>query len=134
MKRAHAARLRELIIKASTSLSDTDALEAVELFPKWSATESYEVGDRVRHESTLFKCLTAHQSQDSWPPDVSPSLWVRIDDPSIEWPEWVQPTGASDAYAKGAKVSHNDKHWISDVDNNVWEPGAVGTETLWHEA
>ena len=41
-----------------------------------------------------------------------------------------QPTGAQDAYAKGAKVSHNGKHWISDVDNNVWEPGVYG----WSEA
>ena len=27
---------------------------------------------------------------------------------------------------KGAKVSRNSKHWISDVDNNVWEPGVYG--------
>ena len=128
MKRAHAVRLRELIIKASTSLSDTDALEAVELFPKWSATLTYDVGDRVRFGNTLYKCLTAHQSQDSWTPDVSPSLWVRVDDPSVEFPEWIQPTGATDAYAKGAKVSHNGKHWISDVDGNVWEP-----PTMWSE-
>ena len=31
---------------------------------------------------------------------------------------------------KGAKCSHNGKHWMSDVDNNVWEPGAYG----WTEA
>ena len=60
----------------------------------------------------------------------SPSLWVRIDDPSQEWPEWVQPQGGTDAYPMGAKVSHGGKHWISDYDNNVWEPGVFG----WHEA
>jgi hypothetical protein len=27
-------------------------------------------------------------------------------------------------------VSHNDKHWISDVDANIWEPGVYG----WSEA
>lgn len=126
MKRAHAFKLRELIIKASTSLSDTDALEAVELFPKWSSTLTYDVGDRVRFGDTLYKCLTAHQSQDSWSPDVSPSLWVRVDDPSVEFPEWIQPTGATDAYMKGDKVSHNEKHWVSDYDNNTWEPGVFG--------
>jgi hypothetical protein len=26
----------------------------------------------------------------------------------------------------GDKVSHNDKHWESQVDNNVWEPGVYG--------
>ena len=75
---------------------------------------------------TLYKCLTAHQSQDSWSPDVSPSLWVHVDDPSVEFPEWIQPTGATDAYMKGDKVSHNEKHWVSDYDNNTWEPGVFG--------
>lgn len=126
--RTHAHTLRKLIEKAAATLKDTDALEGIELFPKWSATLTYDVGDRVRFGDTLYKCLTAHQSQDSWSPDVSPSLWVRVDDPSVEFPEWIQPTGATDAYAKGAKVSHNGKHWISDVDGNVWEP-----PTMWSE-
>lgn len=125
-----ARRLRPLIVKASASLSDTDALEAVELFPHWATDTAYAVGARVSYEGTLYKCLTAHTSQTTWTPDVSPSLWVRVDDPSIEWPEWVQPVGSTDAYAQGAKVSHNDKHWISNVDGNVWEPGVYG----WTEA
>ena len=123
-------KLRELIVKASASLSDTDALNGVELFPVWATDTAYEVGDRVSYDGTLYKCLTAHTSQATWKPDVSPSLWVRVDDPSIEWPEWIQPVGSTDAYAKGAKVSHNDKHWISDVDGNVWEPGVA----MWTEA
>lgn len=123
-------KLRELIVKASSSLSDTDAIQAVELFPNWATDTAYAVGDRVSYDGTLYKCLTAHTSQETWKPDVSPSLWVRVDDPSIEWPEWVQPVGSTDAYAQGAKVSHNGKHWISDVDGNVWEPGVYG----WTEA
>ena len=86
--------------------------------------------ERRRHGETLYKCIIAHTSQSDWTPDVAVSLWVRANDPGEEWPEWVQPTGASDAYAKGAKVSHNERHWISDVDNNVWEPGVYG----WGEA
>ena len=46
-----------------------------------------------------------------------------------EWPEWIQPVGAQDAYNTGAQVSHNNLHWISTVDNNVWEPGVYG----WNE-
>ena len=53
-------------------------------------------------------------------------MWTRIADPAQEWPEWIQPTGAHNAYAQGAKVSHNGKHWISDVGANVWEPGVYG--------
>ena len=130
MKRGHALKIKEMMHKASASLSDTDALQAVELFPHWSDETNYTVGDRVNYNGTLYKCLTAHTSQPSWTPDVSPSLWVRVDDPSIEWPEWVQPVGSTDAYPLGAKVSHNDRHWISDYDANIWEPGVYG----WHEA
>ena len=130
ISRFHLEKLRSLIIKASASLSDTDALEAVELFAEWATDTEYAVDERIRYNGTLYKCLTAHTSQATWTPDVSPSLWVRVDDPSIEWPEWIQPVGSTDAYPMGAKVSHNDKHWVSDVDNNVWEPSVYG----WTEA
>lgn len=125
----HARKLRARIEQASVALPDADALDAVELFPQWKVEHDYAVGDRVQDEGTLYKCLQAHTSQESWKPADAPSLWARVDDPSIEWPEWVQPTGSTDAYAKGAKVSHNSKHWVSDVDNNVWEP-----PTMWSEA
>ena len=117
-----------MIEKASASLTDTDALSAAELFPHWDDSKEYAVGDRVSYDGTLYKCLTAHTAQPSWTPSDSPSLWVRVDDPAIEFPDWVQPAGATDAYAKGAKVSHNGKHWISTVDGNVWEP-----PTMWDE-
>jgi len=38
---------------------------------------------------------------------------------------WVQPTGSTDAYPKGALVTHNGKSWESTVDFNVWEPGVA---------
>lgn len=131
MTRERLYHLRELIVRAAKSLSDADAFGGKELFDFWSGDGvAYEVGDRRREGEELYKCLTAHTSQETWKPSVSPSLWVRIDDPSREWPEWVQPKGSADSYPMGAKVSRNDKHWISDYDNNVWEPGVFG----WHEA
>lgn len=123
--------LRRLIEKSSASLTDEEALTGVELFPHWSDSSDYAVGDRVSYDGTLYKCLIAHASQPTWTPSDSPSLWVRVDDPSIEYPEWVQPVGSADAYPKGAKVSHNNKHWVSDVDGNVWEPSVYGwTEVI----
>lgn len=112
---------------AASGTTDEKAILAPELFDRWNAESvAYAVGDRVRYGDLLYKCLTAHTSQESWTPDAAPSLWVRIDDPAIEWPEWRQPQGSTDAYAKGAKVSHNGKRWISDLDANVWEPGVSG--------
>ena len=53
--------LRHMIVKAAASLSDTDALQGVELFAVWSGDSvDYAVGDRVSYDGTLYKCLTAH--------------------------------------------------------------------------
>lgn len=128
--RQHAYTLRALIEKTSTTLTDEEALTAVELFPHWSDSAEYSVDDRVSYEGTLYKCLTAHTAQASWTPADSPSLWVRVDDPSQEYPEWRQPTGSTDAYPLGAKVSHLEKHWISTVDNNIWEPSVYGWDEV----
>lgn len=119
--------LRPYIEKAAERLVDDDAINAVELFPVWNGNNvRYEQGIRVQYEDLLYKCLTTHTSQESWNPADAHSLWVRVDNPAEEWPEWRQPTGATDAYSKGYKVSHNEKHWISKVDNNTWEPGVYG--------
>lgn len=46
--------------------------------------------------------------------------------PRLEYPPWIQPTGAHDAYSEGAKVSHDGKRWISTAKNNTWAPGVYG--------
>lgn len=124
--RAKARQLRRLIEQTSATLTDTEALEGVELFPRWKTDHAYVTGDRVQYEGKLYKCLQAHTSQDDWTPDTAVSLWVEVSDPSIEYPDWKQPVGAQDAYMKGDKVSHLEKHWVSDVDYNTWEPSVYG--------
>lgn len=119
-------KYREAILKIIENLDDETAIDTPLLFPKWQIGKQYFIDDRVNHNEILYKCLQTHLSQADWTPDVAVSLWVRVDDPSIQWPDWVQPVGAQDAYPLGAKVSHNNLHWISDVDNNVWEPGVYG--------
>lgn len=97
------------------------------MYDEWSADGvAYTLNDIRQYNGLLYRCVQAHTSQESWTPEAAASLWTRIADPTQEWPEWIQPTGAHNAYAKGAKVSHNGKHWISDVDANVWEPGVYG--------
>ena len=121
-----AAELREAIDAITNTYSDDDAIEHIILFPAWIVGKDYIVNERIRYGEKLYKVLQAHRSQADWTPDVAVSLWVRVDEPGEEWPEWIQPVGAQDAYAKDTKVSHNNSHWISDVDANVWEPGVYG--------
>ena len=126
MTRGKAKLLRKLIEQLAVTLDDETALTGVELFPAWAVGKAYAVDDRVQHGGILYKCIQAHTSQADWTPDVTPALWVVVT--VEEWPEWVQPTGAQDAYAKDSKVTHNGKKWISSYDANVWEPGVYGWE------
>ena len=128
MTREHAYKLRQMLHKASASLADDDALEAIELFPVWQTSTNYAAGDRVRYGGVLYRCLQSHEAQEAWTPADAPSLWARvlIPDPG-QIPEWEQPD-STNPYMKGDKVRHNDTVWVSTVDNNVWEPGVYGWE------
>lgn len=74
-----AARLRPMIEAAATSLPDSDAAKAVELFPSWAYPVSYVEGNRVSDGGKLYKCRQAHTSQEGWKPAKTPALWVVID-------------------------------------------------------
>lgn len=121
-----ARKLRPYIEKAAVSLFDEDALEAVQLFPAWNSAATYAVGDRVRYNDILYSCLTAHTAQADWTPTAAPSLWAKvlIPDPDVI-PEWEQPD-STNPYSAGDKVTHNGKTWVSDIDDNVREPGVYG--------
>lgn len=130
MTREHAYKIREMLHKASASLADDDALEAIELFPVWQSDTDYAVDVRVRYGDKLYRCVQAHRSQTDWTPDATPALWTEVAKPG-EIPVWKQPTGAQDTYGIGDKVHYptvDDPVYVSTVDNNVWEPGVYGWE------
>ena len=109
------------------NISDVETTMTESIYPQWDSNGySYFAGEKVSYNDKYYRCIQSHTSQADWTPDTAVSLWVSISDPQEEWPEWVQPTGAHDAYAKGDKVSHLDKHWVSDIDANVYEPSVYG--------
>ena len=117
-----ARALRPYIEKASVSLADEDALQAVELFPQWVTGHAYAVDERLQYKNVLYRVVQVHTSQADWTPDKTPALFVVVS--LDEWPEFVQPTGAHDAYKKGDKVTFEGKHYISLIDANVYSPTA----------
>ena len=128
MTRAKAKQLRQLIEQLAVTLADETALTGVELFPAWVAGKAYAVDDRAQYNGILYKCVQAHTSQVDWMPSATPALWktVSID----EYPEWVQPTGAHDAYNIGDKVTYNGQHYVCTSNANVYAPDVYG----WEEA
>lgn len=110
----------------SLAVDDSTALRMREFYPLWEAGQDYTAGFRLRYGGLLYKVLQAHTSQETWTPDAAPSLFAKVlipDETVI--PAWEQPD-STNAYAKGDKVTHKGKTWVSDVDNNVWEPGIYG--------
>lgn len=81
-------------------------------------TNAYDVGDRVSYGGGIWES-TIHWNV--WLPGTTG--WKRVSDSTGEAAEWVQPLTASDAYIKGVEVSHNNRHWASDTDKNMCEPG-----------
>ena len=127
MLRSEALKYRKHIETAAQSLSDEVALEVSNFYPNWDGNGvNYTANFRLRYEGVLYKVLQDHTSQSDWTPIAAPSLFAKvlIEDPDVIT-EWVQPD-STNPYMKGDKVSHNGKTWISDADNNVWEPGVYG--------
>ena len=120
-----AQKLRPYIEKAALSLPDEDALEAVDLFPRWEANHGkYFVDDKVRYEGILYRCLQEHISQDGWTPVAAVSLWAKvlIPDPNVV-PEWEQPD-STNPYMRGDHVIFEGQEYESLIDNNIWSPAA----------
>jgi len=74
-----------------------------------------------------YRCISAHMTVKGAEPNIAPALWRLVKEAGEPW---VQPTGAHDAYPRGAIVTHKGRTWESTIDANVWEPGVYGWTAL----
>ena len=130
MTKSEAKAFISALVTLREAVTDEQALAVTALYPAWRSGVYYEVGIRVLHNGILYKVLTAHTSQDDWTPDAAPSLFAKvlIPDETVIY-EWEQPD-STNTYSAGDKVTHNGKTWVSDIDNNSWEPGVYGWTEL----
>ena len=106
--------------------------------PKWvqpvGATDAYNKGDIVDYNGTKYISTI---DANVWAPDVygwevytsgggstDPVEPSEPETPTDNIKDFVQPTGAHDAYAKGDKVRFNGKVYESLIDNNAHSPSA----------
>ena len=126
MTRQEAIKFVESLVKLREMATDEMSLQVPNLYPVWKSEIEYKTGDRVLYNKVLYKVLQDHTSQETWTPVDAPSLFAEVlipDENKIY--EWKQPE-STNLYMKDNKVIHNGKTWISDVDNNIWEPGVYG--------
>ena len=120
MKLQEALAYRAKIENAAAFQDDENALESIELFPKWTVGIAVKAGERYRHQSLLWRVVQDHTTQADWEPQNTPALWTEVS--LDEWPEWVRPTGAHNAYNQGDKVTFEGQHYISLIDGNTYSP------------
>lgn len=98
------------------------------------AHNAYNKGDRVHYPTASDPIYVSLIDGNVWAPDAYPQGWKlegegggseEPEEPGGEtYPEWVQPTGAHDAYSKGDRVTYGGKVYESLIDSNVWSPDA----------
>lgn len=115
----------------ASELSEDELTLILNIYNPWTSGTSYITDNIFRYNNQLYKVNQAHTSQDDWLPDIVPALYTAVA-PAGVIPDWVQPTGAQDAYNIGDQVSFNGNIYESLIDANVWSPTAypAGWETI----
>ena len=80
------------------------------------ATNAYPKDWTVQHDGKTWISLTP---ANVWQPGISG--WREIVEDGGT-PEWVQPTGAHDAYQTGDTVTFEGQEYVSLIDGNTWSP------------
>ena len=115
-------------------------------YPIWTqplgAVDAYNIGDIVSYNGKLYKSII---NANVWAPDVYTAGWEEYTEstgggdsgetggggttepetpPTETIPDFVQPTGAHDAYKKGDRVKFEGKIYESLIDANTYSPSA----------
>lgn len=119
------------VVQNMDGFSDFQALQVASIYPEWHVGVDYRIGQVVRYQGQLYRCVQGHLSQADWAPGVVASLWSFISfTDGVE--NWKQPTGAHDTYNVGDHVMHDGAEWVSLINGNTTVPGT--DERYWERA
>lgn len=118
--------LTDAVLTEPAFASALATLNALPTYPAWQTATAYTLGTIVEYGGKLWRNVQAHTSQANWTPPVVPALWTFAHLDGYTY-DWVQPTGAQDAYALNTLVTHSGRTWKSLKAANADQPGVVGT-------
>ena len=113
MKREKAYAIIDAIKNLRETLSDEVALNYVTLFPDWTVGKAVNVGDRIEYEGKLYKVVQEHTTQESWTPDLTPSLFEPIDVIN-------EGTLANPIVAAAGMCYFKDKYYLDETDGKIY--------------
>lgn len=114
-----------------SDVSEDDYQDIIAIYPEWETETDYKVGDFVNYNLKAWEVVQAHTSQSDWTPETVPALFKEITPKTVVDPDgseveivadFIQPTGAHDAYKVGEKVSFGGAVYISKIDANTYSP------------
>lgn len=121
-KKAYPAAAEEYEEAKAEEVAEDSAIEELKTDWAFRIGEWVVKGQIIVHKGVNYEVLQPHTLQEDWEPGFVPALYKVAADPGDEWPEFVQPTGAHDAYKKGDKMTFAGNHYVSLIDGNVWSP------------
>lgn len=113
MKREKAYAIIDAIKSLRETLTDELALNYVVLFPDWTVDKELNVGDRIEYEGKLYKVVQAHTTQESWKPDLTPSLFEPIDVVN-------EGTLANPIVAAAGMCYFKDKYYLDETNGKIY--------------
>lgn len=71
---------------AGGMLTDEQALTVIDLYDEWNGnkvqvydgTDKEHPQTKVQRLGTLYNCILPHTTQEDWPPELTPNMWVAI--------------------------------------------------------
>lgn len=114
-----------------SDVSEDDYQDIIAIYPEWETETDYKVGDFVNYNLKAWEVVQAHASQSDWTPETVPALFKEITPKTVVDPDgseveivadFIQPSGAHDAYKVGEKVSFGGAVYISKIDANTYSP------------
>lgn len=113
IKRDIALKIVDYLKNTRNIITDEMALNYVTLYPNWKIGKELSVGERIEHENKLYKVVQAHTSQESWAPNLTPSLFEPIDVIN-------EGTLANPIVAAAGMCYFKDKYYLDETNGKVY--------------
>lgn len=115
MKRDIALKVVDYLKNTRNLITEEMALNYVALYPNWEKQIGKEliVGERIEFEDRLYKVLTTHTAQETWAPNVAPTLFEPIDVVN-------EGTLSSPIIAAAGMTYFKDKYYLDETDGKIY--------------
>lgn len=115
----------------SKDLSKEQQDNILNQYKPYQVGKDYEENEKFTYKDKVYEVIQAHRSQTTWLPESTPALYKEYLNVKIQnqdgsttevVKEYIQPTGAHDAYNKGDKVLFKGKIYKSKINTNTFSP------------